>query len=56
METFDLKPSRVVGDLKTAVREAILDGKIKNEFNQAYNFVLALGKSMGMEEVKKSNS
>lgn len=53
METFDLKPSRVVGDLKTAVREAILDGEIKNEFDQAYKYVVELGQSKGLEQVKE---
>ncbi len=56
MDTFDLKPSRIVGDLKTAVREAILDGEIKNEFDQAYNYILELGRSKGLKQVKNTKS
>ncbi|HSZ24355.1 MAG TPA: HD domain-containing protein [Cytophagaceae bacterium] len=44
MKLFDLQPSKVVGDLKTALREAILDGKIKNTFEEGQDFVIKMGK------------
>ena len=52
METFNLAPSRKVGDLKTTIREAILDGEINNNFEEAYAFLLEQGKKMGLS-VKK---
>ncbi len=49
MKTFDIPPSRVVGDIKTAIREAILDGDIPNDFDAAYQFMLEEGRRQGME-------
>jgi len=52
METFNLTPSREVGLIKTAIREAILDGKIANNFEEAYQFMLSEGKKIGLNPVK----
>lgn len=52
METFGLTPSREVGIIKTAIREAILDGVISNNFEEAYALMLKEGEKMGLERVK----
>ncbi len=53
METFGLKPSRTVGEIKTAIREAILDGKIHNDFSEAFMFMLSIGKTRGLKVVSR---
>lgn len=53
MKTFGLRPGKNVGIIKNAIREAILEGEIKNEYVQAYDFMLNIGKSLGLEAVKK---
>ena len=52
METFDLKPCREIGVLKEAVKEAILEGEIKNEYDQAYQFMLEQAKKLGLVKPK----
>lgn len=48
MEAFALKPSPQVGLIKEAIKEAILEGKIKNEYQAAFNYMLIIGKHYGL--------
>jgi len=48
---FDLKPSKIVGDLKGAIKDAILDGEIKNDKKEAYQYLLKLAKKRGLKLV-----
>jgi hypothetical protein len=50
MKAFGLKPGREVGQIKNAIREAILEGEIKNDYAQAYAFMIKTGNAMGLKE------
>jgi putative nucleotidyltransferase with HDIG domain len=48
MQTFGIPPSRPVGDIKNAIKEAILDGDIRNDVVEAKALMLKLGAEMGL--------
>jgi poly(A) polymerase len=51
MQTFNIPASREVGLIKTAIREAILDGIITNDYDAAFQFMLEQGKALGMKAI-----
>jgi putative nucleotidyltransferase with HDIG domain len=52
METFGLAPGPLVGEIKTAIREAILDGIIVNNYESAYAFMLKKAAELNLPAVK----
>ncbi|WP_207432219.1 CCA tRNA nucleotidyltransferase [Sabulibacter ruber] len=52
MQTFGISPSKEVGILKNAITEAILEGEIRNEYDEAFAFLLAQGKKLGLQPVE----
>ena len=52
IELFDLKPSKEVGLLKSAVKDAILDGHISNNREEARLFLIEKAKEMGLNPKK----
>lgn len=54
MEMFELKPGKEVGELKNAIREAILEGEISNNLEEARTFLLRRAAEMGLKPVHKT--
>ncbi|WP_207512845.1 CCA tRNA nucleotidyltransferase [Longitalea luteola] len=54
MDIFGLPPCKMVGDLKNAIREAILDGEIDNTYDAAYDFMMKKAAESGLQVVKKN--
>lgn len=52
MEIFNLKPSREIGILKEAIKEAILEGEITNDYDSAYKFMMERASRLGLQPVK----
>ncbi|MFT7056812.1 MAG: tRNA nucleotidyltransferase/poly(A) polymerase [Candidatus Endobugula sp.] len=51
MATFNLPPGRIVGEMKEALKEAVLEGFIENEYDQAFAFLLKIGKDRQLKVV-----
>ena len=49
METFKLKPCREIGQIKDAIKEAILEGEIANDFDEAYAYMLKRAEKLGLK-------
>lgn len=51
MEVYNLQPCREIGVLKEAIKEAILEGDIPNEYQAAYDFMVIRAKKLGLKKV-----
>ncbi len=49
MKAFNLKPGREIGIIKNAIREAILEGEIGSNYEDAHRFMLAKGAELGLK-------
>ena len=49
MQAFNLKPCKEIGQIKEAIKEAILDGNIPNEHQASYDFMIKKGKKLGLQ-------
>ncbi len=53
MEHFGIGPSRIVGDIKDAIKEDILEGKIANNFKEAFELMKKIGNEKGLKGTNK---
>lgn len=51
METFNIAPCREVGEIKNAIRNAILDGDIGNNYDEAYQYMIEIGTGLGLTPI-----
>ncbi len=56
MEAFDLQPCKMIGDIKNAVKDAVLEGTIRNDRKEAWGYMLRKGRELGLEPVKEEPS
>ena len=53
MKTFNLKPSKEIGIIKEAIKEAILEGEIANNYDEAKALMLKKGEKLGLTKYTK---
>jgi poly(A) polymerase len=51
MNTFNIGPCREVGLIKVAIKDAILEGTIHNDFSEAFELMLKKGEELGLKRV-----
>lgn len=50
MEHYKIKPCKEIGVIKEKIKNAILDGEIKNEYSEAFELMIKIGKSLGLKD------
>ena len=51
MQLFNIQPGKEIGILKNAIKDAILDGKIKNDKEEALKFIIKTAKKLNLQPV-----
>ncbi len=51
MQTFGIGPSKEIGVIKEEIKEAILEGKIRNDYNEAFRMMIELGEKLGLKKI-----
>jgi hypothetical protein len=51
MKIFNLPPCHIVGDIKESIKNAIIEGEISNNYEEAYNFMMNKAKRMHLEVI-----
>jgi hypothetical protein len=54
METFGISPSKIIGDIKEEIKEAILEGRIKNNPEEARILMLQIAQEKGLHPIQKT--
>jgi poly(A) polymerase len=49
MRIFNLAPGREIGIIKNAIKDAILDGIIRNDYDEAYAFMMQQAETLGLK-------
>ena len=50
MEHYKIKPCKEIGVIKEKIKNAILDGEIKNDYSEAFELMIKIGKSLGLKD------
>ena len=50
MEYYKIKPCKEIGIIKEKIKNAILDGEIQNDYNEAFELMIKIGKSLGLKD------
>ena len=50
MAHYKIKPCKEIGVIKEKIKNAILDGEIQNDYSEAFELMLKIGKSLGLKD------
>lgn len=56
IKVFELKPSKIIGDIKLSIKNAILEGTIENNFDEAWDLMIKIGQQNGLKQIRSKQS